>query len=78
MACLWSGGVVRGCGLTVRNRFLDIALVCEVNDDLKNAEAAAVRAVEVKRDCQGDDYPDFDKYVEVLHRVGLEQAMLKA
>ncbi|KAF1849229.1 SET domain-containing protein [Cucurbitaria berberidis CBS 394.84] len=49
--------------------FLDLALVCEVSGDLKMAEVAAGKAVQVKKDCQGADFPDYKKYVEVLERV---------
>lgn len=49
--------------------FLDLALICEVNGDLKMAEVAAAKAVQVKRDCQGTDFPEYKKYEEVLVRI---------
>ncbi|CAO2652075.1 Nn.00g003580.m01.CDS01 [Neocucurbitaria sp. VM-36] len=49
--------------------FLDIALICEVSGDLKMAEVAAAKAVQVKKDCQGADFPDHKKYEGVLARV---------
>ncbi|KAF1935876.1 SET domain-containing protein [Clathrospora elynae] len=49
--------------------FLDIALVCEFKGDFKMAEVAAARAVHAKKDCQGADFPDYDKYANVLHRI---------
>jgi hypothetical protein len=50
-------------------RFLDIALVCEIKGDLKMAEATAIKALEVKRDCQGVDFPNYNRYTDVLHRI---------
>lgn len=50
-------------------RFLDIALVCEMKGDLKMAEVAAIKAVEVKKDCQGADFPNYNRYADVLHRI---------
>lgn len=55
--------------ILIMPRFLDIALICEVMDDLKMAEVAAVKAVQVKKDAQGDDFPDYKKYADVLDRV---------
>lgn len=28
-----------------------------------------MKALEVKKDCQGDDFPEFGKYEEVLKRI---------
>jgi hypothetical protein len=50
-------------------RFLDIALVCEIRGDVDMAEVAAGKAVEVKRDCQGVDFPNYSRYADVLDRV---------
>lgn len=57
-------------------RFLDLALVCELNNDLKMAEVTAAKAVEVKKDCQGDDFPELDKYEGVLKRIQMKVAGL--
>jgi len=48
--------------------FLDIALVCQMKGDFKSAVEAAKRAVKTKKDCQGEDFPDYEKYVVVLQR----------
>lgn len=50
-------------------RFLDIALICEVRRDVKMASVAAAKAVQVKKDCQGTDFPDYKNYAEVMERV---------
>jgi hypothetical protein len=49
--------------------FLDIALICEVNGDLKMGVLAGEKAVQIKRDCQGVDFPDFKKYAEAVERI---------
>jgi hypothetical protein len=51
------------------SRFLDIALVCEYNNDLRMAAVTAGKAVEIKKDCQGEDFPEYTKYVAVLERI---------
>jgi hypothetical protein len=53
----------------VANLFLDIALVCEFRRDFKMAALTAEKAVQFKRDAQGADYPDYDKYAGVLERI---------
>ncbi|KAH4897718.1 hypothetical protein HBI80_190900 [Parastagonospora nodorum] len=55
-------------GVRLANVFLDIALVCEIKGDFKSAVDAAKRAVEIKKDCQGEDFTDYEKYVVVLQR----------
>jgi hypothetical protein len=42
--------------------------VCEIKGDFKSAVDAAKRAVEIKKDCQGEDFTDYEKYVVVLQR----------
>lgn len=54
--------------------FLDLALVCEQKGDLKMAEMTAKKAIEVKQDSQGEDYPDLGKYEEVLKRIKMRLA----
>jgi hypothetical protein len=53
-------------------RFLDIALICENKGDFKMAAQAAAKACQVKRDCQGSDFPDYSKYVDVVYRVQMK------
>ncbi|KAL5119642.1 hypothetical protein ACEQ8H_002488 [Pleosporales sp. CAS-2024a] len=60
------------------NVFLDIALVCELKGEFKSGCMAADKAVQVKKDCQGEDYPDYDKYVEVLVRMRIKLGQQKA
>jgi hypothetical protein len=50
-------------------RFLDIALVCEFHGDFKMAALTATKAVQTKKDCQGDDFPEFSRYAHVLQRI---------
>ncbi|KAI4616993.1 uncharacterized protein J4E87_008505 [Alternaria ethzedia] len=57
------------------NLFLDIALVCELRGDLGMAELTAGKAVEVKRDCQGADFPNYSRYTDVLHRIKSKVAL---
>jgi hypothetical protein len=59
-------------------RFLDIALVCEAKGDLKMAEAAAVKALQVKKDCHGTDFPNYARYSDVLDRVKTKILLQKA
>lgn len=47
-------------------RFLDIALTCECNGDLKMGILAGEKALKIKKDSQGIDSKDFDKYAGVL------------
>jgi hypothetical protein len=56
-------------------RFLDIALVCETRGDLGMAEVASARALEVKKDCQGADFPNYNRYADVLHRIKAKRAL---
>lgn len=55
--------------------YLDIAVICEHKDDLKMAEAAATKAVEVKKGCQGEDFPNFGRYTEVLERIKVKMSL---
>ncbi|KAF2686976.1 SET domain-containing protein [Lentithecium fluviatile CBS 122367] len=52
--------------------YLDLALVCEIASDWKNGVECAANAVKVKRECQGADSPDYDKYEDVLRRIYLK------
>ncbi|KAH9866126.1 hypothetical protein J1614_008690 [Plenodomus biglobosus] len=58
--------------------FLDIALVCELKQEFKYARLAAIKAVQTKKDCQGEDFPEFPKYADVLHRIETKLAMQQA
>ncbi|KAF2867587.1 hypothetical protein BDV95DRAFT_502384, partial [Massariosphaeria phaeospora] len=55
------------------NIFLDIALVSEVNGDLKTAFSAATKACAVKRNCQGTDFPEYKKYEAVYQRIATKK-----
>jgi len=55
--------------LLTRCRFLDLALCCEKNGDYKMGTLTAIKAVKVKRDCQGKDFPDYQKFEDVLRRI---------
>ncbi|KAL1798116.1 hypothetical protein ACET3X_002153 [Alternaria dauci] len=55
--------------------YLDIALVCEMEGDLRMAEVAAIKALEVKRDCQGEDFPNYGKYADVVRRIKAKVAL---
>jgi hypothetical protein len=57
-------------------RFLDIALVCELKGDLGMAELAGSKAVEVKRDCQGVNFPNYNRYTDVFDRIKSKLALL--
>jgi hypothetical protein len=37
------------------------------------AEVTAVKALQVKRDCQGEDFPEYKKFVEVLHCIEVKK-----
>lgn len=39
------------------------------------AKAAAVKAAQVKKDCQGVDFPNYKHYVEVLDRIKTKLAL---
>lgn len=54
--------------LTVR-RYIDLALACEFAKDFKNGQDMAANALRIKRDCQGEDSPQFDKYKGILKRL---------
>lgn len=41
---------------------------------VKMAEVAAVKALQVKRDCQGEDFPTYEKYAEVVQRIRAKKA----
>jgi hypothetical protein len=49
--------------------FLDIALVCEFNGDLKMGVLAGDKALQIKKDSQGVDFPDFKRYAGVVERI---------
>lgn len=56
-------------------RFLDIALVCEIKGDMHMADVVATKALEVKRDCQGEDIPNYGRYADVVHRFKAKAAL---
>ena len=51
------------------NRFLDIALVCEINGDMRMARLSIDKAIEIKKNCQGVDFPNFGNYIVVQERI---------
>ncbi len=53
--------------------FFDLALVCEVHGDFKMGLAAGERALLVKRDCQGVDFPEYAKYAEAVERIRVKR-----
>ena len=40
--------------------------------DWKNGVECAANAVRVKRECHGEDFPDYKKYEDVLRRIYLK------
>jgi hypothetical protein len=50
-------------------RYLDIALLSEQKGELQLAKQCALRALKIKLDCQGPDYPDVRNYTGVLQRI---------
>jgi len=49
--------------------FLDIALICEYNGDFKMGALAGEKALQIKKDCQGLDFPDYKRYAEAVERI---------
>lgn len=49
--------------------FFDLALVCEVNGDYRMGVMAGEKALLIKRDCQGTDFPDYGRYAEAVKRI---------
>jgi hypothetical protein len=54
--------------------FFDLALVCEAHGDYKMGVATGEKALQIKRDCQGSDFPDYHKYAEVVERIEMKAA----
>jgi hypothetical protein len=52
--------------------------VCEYKGDLRMAALTATKAVQVKKDCQGTDFPDYHKYADVLRRIQFKLSQQKA
>lgn len=67
MAALWQEEGIWDARLA--GIFLDLALVCEANGDYKMAVTTGERALQIKKDCQGTDFPDYVRYTEVVERV---------
>ncbi|KAJ4351452.1 uncharacterized protein N0V89_006794 [Didymosphaeria variabile] len=55
--------------MRLANIYTDLALACEFAEDFKNGQDMAANALRIKRDCQGDDSPDFEKYKVILKRL---------
>ncbi|KAF2628500.1 SET domain-containing protein [Macroventuria anomochaeta] len=49
--------------------FFDIALVCEYNGDYKMGVLAGEKALQIKRGCQGIDFPNFKRHAEAVERI---------
>ena len=49
--------------------FLDIALVCKCNADFNMGVKAGEKALQIKRDCQGVDFPDYSRYAEAVETI---------
>ncbi|KAF2275738.1 SET domain-containing protein [Westerdykella ornata] len=65
---------------TVRlaNTYLDIAIVCEKKGDLLLAKRSALKALRIKLETQGPDYPDIPKYQGVVQRIKRKMAEQEA
>lgn len=48
---------------------MDLALACEFVKDFKNGQDMAANALRIKRDCQGEDSVDYEKYKGALKRL---------
>ena len=48
---------------------MDLALACECAEDYTNGRDMAANALRIKRDCQGDDSTDYEKYRAALKRL---------
>ncbi|KAF2005660.1 SET domain-containing protein [Amniculicola lignicola CBS 123094] len=51
------------------NIYVDIALICERQGNLVIAKATAEKALRVKLDCHGPDFPDLKNYTGVVRRI---------
>lgn len=49
--------------------FFDLALVCEFHGDYKMGVATGEKALQIKKDCQGTDFPEYKQYVAAVERI---------
>jgi hypothetical protein len=54
--------------------FFDLALVCEVHGDYRMGAATGEKALQIKRDCEGSDSPDYQTYVVAVERIKMMAA----
>lgn len=48
---------------------MDLALACEFMEDFTHGQDMAANALRIKRDCQGEDSPEYEKYKDTLKRL---------
>ncbi|KAH8722595.1 hypothetical protein GQ44DRAFT_828902 [Phaeosphaeriaceae sp. PMI808] len=60
------------------NVFLDVALLCEFAGDFSMAMMSATKAVGIKKNCQGEDFPDYHQYVMIMDRIRTKGAQKQA
>ena len=48
---------------------MDLALACDFMGDFTHGQDMAANALRIKRDCQGEDSPDYEKYKGTLKRI---------
>ncbi|KAF1967831.1 SET domain-containing protein [Bimuria novae-zelandiae CBS 107.79] len=58
--------------------YVDLAMACEVAGDFAHGRDMAANALRIKRDCQGEDSPDYDKYKGILKRLNRKYKEKKA
>jgi hypothetical protein len=54
--------------------FLDLALVCEIHGDYRMGAATGEKALQIKRDCEGSDSPEYQTYAAAVERIKMEAA----
>ena len=54
--------------------FLDLALVCEVHGDYRMGVATGEKALQIKKDCQGSDFPEYHQYAAAVERIKMKAA----
>ena len=53
------------------NAYLDLGLFCEAQGDLKMAQQVTKKALKIRLENVGPDYPDIKNYAEVVKRISL-------
>jgi hypothetical protein len=54
--------------------FFDLALVCEVHGDYRMGVATGEKALQIKRDCEGTDSSEYQKYAAAVERIKMKAA----